>query len=81
MADDLTRMWGNFSLFEDEGVEMEKRNQSMVNPVNRGQSCLVGKLVAERLVSKEIIKSKLIRVWRPAGTISFKVLRDNLFLI
>jgi hypothetical protein len=33
------------------------------------------------MVSKEKIRSKLIRGWRPTGTTSFKILGDNLFLV
>lgn len=59
-ADDLTKMWGNFSLTEEKSGEVEIKDQILVKIVNRGQSCLVGKLVADRMVSKEIIKSTLI---------------------
>ncbi|XP_059455041.1 uncharacterized protein LOC132185261 [Corylus avellana] len=81
MADDLTKMWGNFSLSDEEGEELEIKSISLVDSVKRGQSCLVGKLVSDRMVSKEIIRSKLIRGWRPTGSLSFKVLGDNLFLL
>jgi hypothetical protein len=81
MANDLIMMWGSFSLSDDDGKEMEINTNFMVNPVNRGHYCVVGKLVSEKLVSKEIIKSKLARWWRPTEMISFKVLGDNLFLI
>jgi hypothetical protein len=49
--------------------------------VSRGKSCLVGKLVADRIVSKEIIKSTLVMGWTPIRFISFKVLGENLFLV
>ena len=74
MVDDLTKMWGSFSLLDEEGEEIEIKNNSMVDSVNQGQACLVGKMVSKRLVSKEIIKSKLVRGWRPTRTLSFKVL-------
>lgn len=41
----------------------------------------MGKLIADWLVSKEIIQTMLLRGWRPYGTPSFKVLGDNLFLV
>jgi hypothetical protein len=41
----------------------------------------VGKLIADRLVSKETIKTKMVRGWRPLGNLSFKVLGENLFLL
>lgn len=47
----------------------------------KGKSCLVGKLIAGRVVSKDITRSTLVRGWKPMGTISFKVLGENLFLV
>jgi hypothetical protein len=49
--------------------------------VVRSQACLVGKILADRMIGKEIIKSMLIWGWRPKGSISFKVLGENLFII
>jgi hypothetical protein len=49
--------------------------------VTRGQSCIVGKLVSERMVSKETIKTTLMRWWRLTGTFTFKIMGGNLFLI
>ena len=60
MADDLAKMWENLSISDEEGEVMEIKNHSMINLVNWGQLCLVGKLMTERLVSKETTKSKLI---------------------
>lgn len=42
---------------------------------------MVGKLIAKRMVSKETIKATLLKGWKPLGTLSFKVLGENLFLI
>jgi hypothetical protein len=42
---------------------------------------VVGKLVAERQVSKETIKTTLIRWWKILDPTSFKILGENLFLV
>lgn len=81
MVDDLTKLWGNFSLLEEECLEVDIDDQSLVGIVSRGKSCLVGKLVADRFVGKEIIRSTLVRGWRPTGSTSFTMLGDNLFLV
>lgn len=81
MAEDLTKLWGNFSLLDEESEEVEIRASVQSRVLKRRQLCMVGKLIADRVISKEIIKSKLIRGWRPSGSISFKVLGENLFLI
>lgn len=81
MEDDLTRMWGNFSLSEVECAELEIQDQTWEIGVHQGKNCVVGKLIADHLVSKEIIRNTLLRGWKPSGTPSFKVLGDNLFLV
>jgi hypothetical protein len=35
----------------------------------------------DHLVSKDIIKPKLVRGWKPLGMVSFKVIGGNLFLL
>lgn len=42
---------------------------------------MVGKLIVNHLVSKEIIRNTLVRWWKPADNFFFKVLGENLFLI
>ena len=49
--------------------------------VTFGQSCVLGKLLVDRMVSRETIRSSLMQWWKPSETISFKVLGENLFLI
>jgi hypothetical protein len=81
MAEDLNRMWGSFSLSEVEGEEMEIKNHAWEVGAIRGKTCLVGKLIADHLVSKEIILTSLLRGWKPSKTPTFTVLGDNLFLV
>jgi hypothetical protein len=80
-AEELSRMWGSFSLSEVEGEEMEINNQAWEVGAIRGKNCLVGKLVADHLVSKEAILTSLLRGWKPSKTPTFTVLGDNLFLV
>jgi hypothetical protein len=63
MAEDLTNLWGNFSLAEEEDNELEIMAPVMAELTQRGELCLVGRLIADRLVSKETIRTKLVRGW------------------
>jgi hypothetical protein len=81
IMDDLTHLWKNFTLTEDESCAMEASVQGLHHIVDRGKTCLVGKLLADRLIGKNAIRSTLIKGWRPAGNTSFTNLGDNLFLI
>lgn len=48
--------------------------------VKRGRTCIVGKLVADRIIPKEYYKAPLTRIWRPMGEILFNVIGENLFI-
>ncbi|GLT71843.1 hypothetical protein SLA2020_438340 [Shorea laevis] len=81
LASDLSNLLENFSLLEEENENLIIQEEDLIESVSRGQLCLVGKLLADRVVSKETIKSTLLRGWRLTGTCSFKVLGENLFVI
>lgn len=81
MADDLSNLWANLTLSEGEDGEIEINTSEVQGAIKRGQSCVVGKLVSDRMVSKETIKTTLICWWRLKGTFTFKILGSNLFLI
>ena len=48
---------------------------------SRGQSWLVGKLIADKIIEKESIRNGLLSIWKPLGFIYFKVFGENLFLL
>jgi hypothetical protein len=81
MADDMTEMWKNFSLTEEEDVDVEVQSEVFEETMAQGQTRAVGKLLADRYVGKETIRSAMIGLWRPTGHLGFKVLGTNIFLI
>jgi hypothetical protein len=81
VAEELEQMWGNFSLSEKEGLEVEVPEEEFIEIAEKGRVCLVGRLMLERAISKDIIRKKLIRGWRPLGQLVFKVLGKNTFLL
>jgi hypothetical protein len=62
-------MWRNLSLADEENVEWEAPVEECTDVVSRGLMCVVGKLFADHIVSKETIKKELL-----VGTI-----KDNFF--
>lgn len=77
MADDLTNLWESFSLIEEEDIEFAIPKTR----VSRGNACVLGKLISDRLVSCETIRSTLVPIWKIINPLSFTVLGDNFFLI
>jgi hypothetical protein len=49
--------------------------------ISRGKFCIIEKLISERMVSKETIKTTFIGWWKLKKTFTFKILGENLFLI
>lgn len=81
MADEILHLWKDFSLSEAESLEVEVPDIGIGNITPRGSSCLVGKLLADRIIGKDTIKSMVVRGWQPSGTMVFKNLGNNLFLM
>jgi hypothetical protein len=81
MAEALTKLWGNFSLSEAELAGVDFLDEDGEGIVEKGKTCLVGKLMSDRIVGKDAVKVKMIRNWKPSEGLSFKVMGDNLFLI
>jgi hypothetical protein len=81
MADNLTNMETKLFLSEEECVEWEAPAGEWRDVSQWGQACVVGKLIEDRYVNKETIKITLTRWWKPSGTLSFKVLGENMFLV
>ncbi|GLT73593.1 hypothetical protein SLA2020_454390 [Shorea laevis] len=80
-VEELARCWDKFSLMDEASVEVEIETEALEEITHKGKSCLVGKLIADRVISKEIIRRTLVKGWLPRGTTSFRVLGENLFLV
>jgi hypothetical protein len=81
MAEDLTKLWGSLSLNEGEIEDVTIQPDSVEGLVFRGKFCLVGKLLADRYVGKDVIKREMKKGWRPTRRVDFKVVGENLFLL
>jgi hypothetical protein len=81
MMEDVTKMWEKFNLLEVESVGIKTQEVDFEPLVFRGNACVVGNLLADRTVGKEIIKTPLIRAWQPTRQVTFKSVGVNIFLI
>ena len=74
---------GELSFTEEEDVDVDVviRREIMEGMVARGKSCIIGKLLYNMLVSKEILKKEMVRWWKPTGWLTFKVVGENMFLM
>jgi hypothetical protein len=81
ITDNILNIWKAFSLSEEENWRLSYLFRGGESITARGCSCLVGKLLVDRIFGKDTIKSMLIRGWQPSGTTVVKNLGNNLFLI
>jgi hypothetical protein len=81
MEDEMNKLWEKFSLMEEEDEEVFAPEEEVEPMVERGSACVVGKLLADKTVGKDVIRAPLIRAWQPTGNVTFKNLGTNLFLI
>jgi hypothetical protein len=64
MEEELSEMWGKFSLLEDEDIGVSLETSELDPLVNRGKVCIIEKIQADSIVPKEFFKGPLIRAWR-----------------
>jgi hypothetical protein len=60
MAEDLSKLWRNFSLLEEESLGVEAVDKGMQEIVSRSRSCMVCKLFSDRIIGKDAIRITLI---------------------
>jgi hypothetical protein len=80
-VEELSHLWENLMLMNVEGEDLDIGESDTASLAKKGTACVVGKLLADRSVEKDIIKTPLIRAWHPTDMVSFKTFRVNLFLI
>jgi hypothetical protein len=74
-------MWGKFSLLEEENLGVTVENEELDPLLVRGKVCVVGKILADHVIPKDLFRGPLSRAWRLAGNISFNTLGENLFIV
>ena len=55
MANEFPTLWGKFSLTDVKDLELLIPKVKLQEGVTQGKTCVLGKLIAERMVSKETI--------------------------
>lgn len=67
---------------EDEDEEIKVDEEKLVEESKKGEySRLVGKLHAERLVSKDVLRSTLLKIWKKIKPFFFNDINPYLYVI
>ncbi|XP_042939405.1 uncharacterized protein LOC122274431 [Carya illinoinensis] len=79
--EDLEERWEYWKLIEDENVNIVIGTEQFSKVTAKGGKCLVGKMLSNRKVSKEIVRSTLAKIWKLQRSFNFFEICSNLFVI
>lgn len=63
-------MWKNFNLLERVKTATVVGEKSLVETNNRGEQCLIVRLLTSKSYNKEAIKTAMLKHWRPIFKLS-----------
>jgi hypothetical protein len=78
-SDALLEDWRKFSLTETEAPSFKVEEDVMGESRTIGSKCLLGKLITDKLFSKEVLKTTMLRLWGASRGITTTNISDNLF--
>lgn len=55
--------------------------EDMIEELNQGAPCLVGKLHSKRIIRKTVIQTTMNKIWKLSQSCTFHVISENLFLL
>jgi hypothetical protein len=80
MAEELEHLCKKISLTDRERIGISISEGEVSEAKTLGDSCLVGKIWAEKAVNKEAFKTVLSGLWRTVGRVIFKEIEDNMWI-
>lgn len=80
MSEEIIAKWGNLKLTEVEQLEIKANNYNEEVVIKCGKFCLVGLLIADKVVNKEAFRTTMLDLWKLKSWVHFRVVGVNLFL-
>lgn len=71
----------SLQLTEDEHKEILFDEEKVIEANKRGECSIIGKIQAERIINKEVLRSTLVKIWKTSKIFTVINIRPNLFLI
>lgn len=72
---------GNLKLPKEENFVIEFDAEHMGNIAVEGERSLVGKLLSDRKMNKEVIRATTSKIWKLRRTFTFHEIISNLFVV
>lgn len=79
--DNLKDRWQHLTLTEVEGDEVNVDEQKLGEEAKRGELSIVGKVMVERTINREVIRSIMAKAWKTSKSFTVVDIKPNLFVI
>ncbi|TXG48734.1 hypothetical protein EZV62_024609 [Acer yangbiense] len=79
-AADIAALCEAMSLKELEGSVRRLEGDLKTGGVQKLSLCLVGKVLANKLINREVFKRVLLRIWKVRESITIEMVRENVFM-
>jgi hypothetical protein len=80
MTEELEELCGKISLTEGEKIGIKVNEKEVLEARAIAGKCLVGKVWTDKSINREAFMSLLSTIWRIAGDVKFKDLKNNMWL-
>lgn len=81
MLEELEKLWGGFSLTDQERQELVLPTMVLKESISKGKNCPLAMVIANNLINREAIIATMAKVWRIHGWVQVKAIGDNGFLL
>lgn len=78
--EDLSFKWDHIKLLEEEQVEIDIKDDLFANIGSREYCSLIGKLLIDCRMSKEVLRSMMIKLWKVDSKLQFTMIWLNTFI-
>lgn len=76
----LEDKWKDFKLTETEEEEIKVNETLLADETKRGEFCLIGKLVADKIINKEVIRTTMSKARKTTKGFTIYNMKPNLFI-
>lgn len=79
--EELAKQWEGLKLSKDEKSIYQLSTEGVKDLWSRGKHCLIGLVLTEKGINREVFTITMSQVWRLEGWVRFKEVGDHRFII
>lgn len=64
MTQEIPELWNKFSLTAEEKDENVVKGKDIKETMEKGQHCLVGKVIADNKINRQALKNTMFKIWK-----------------